>query len=158
MEGNHCLVIAFHNVTKGKSMKHIRILSLALLAALALPAGAQNANQMPAGGGNANQGMGMGPQNMQPGEPGGRHRGPPPEAVAACNGKAAGTSCTFVNREGVNLNGSCFQPPAGGPNQGAGPSGNAQGGMSQKPIACRPDRPRQEMGNGGNQMGGGQPR
>lgn len=139
-------------------MQYIRISSAALLAALALPAAALDSNPAQGGANNANQGMGRGPQGMPPGGPGGRHHGPPPEAVAACNGKAAGASCQFVDREGINLSGSCFQPPAGGPNRGPEPSGNAQGGVQQKPIACRPDRPRQGMGNMGNQMGGSQPR
>ncbi len=134
-------------------MQFIRVSSAILLAALVLPAGAQS-NSQPAN--NANQGVG--PQGMPPGGPGGRHHGPPPEAVAACNGKAAGASCQFVDREGLNLSGSCFQPPAGGPNQVQGAASAAQSSEPPKPIACRPDRPRGGGGNMGNQMGGGQPR
>ena len=39
------------------------------------------------------------------------HRGPPQEAVAACQSKARDSVCSFVNREGRALTGVCFAPP-----------------------------------------------
>ena len=39
--------------------------------------------------------------------PGGRPPGPPPEAVAACNGKTAGTTVSFTGRSGETLTGVC---------------------------------------------------
>jgi hypothetical protein len=39
--------------------------------------------------------------------PGGRPPGPPPEAVAACNGKTAGTTVSFTGRNGETLTGVC---------------------------------------------------
>jgi hypothetical protein len=65
------------------------------------------------------------------------HRGPPPEAIAACQGKAAKAACTFTGRQGEALTGVCFQPPprreaAGG---AATSSGAATAAM---PMACRP--------------------
>lgn len=45
---------------------------------------------------------------------------PPPEALAACQGKSAGTSCQF-SHEGRDLSGTCFTP------------------ASDKPLACRPE-------------------
>ncbi len=53
--------------------------------------------------------------------PGG-HRGPPPEALAACEGKTAGTRCSF-NHADRAVEGSCFTP------------GN------DLPLACRPEGP-----------------
>jgi len=51
---------------------------------------------------------------MQPQRRGHGHRhGPPKEAIAACNGKNAGSSCTFVTPRG-RRHGSCFNPPSGG--------------------------------------------
>jgi len=67
------------------------------------------------------------------------HRGPPPEAVEACDGKANGDECSFTGRDGEDLEGVC----------GIGIGGGAQ-------IACRPKhrpgeserrpRPRDEKG------------
>ena len=45
-----------------------------------------------------------------PPDHGGKHRrGPPPEAIAACNGKAVGTTASFVDREGGTITGVCTQ-------------------------------------------------
>jgi hypothetical protein len=61
----------------------------------------------------------------QPGGPGsgqgqgGGRRGPPPEALAACQGKSAGASCSW-SHDGRALEGTCFTP------------------ASDKPLACRP--------------------
>ena len=82
-----------------------------------------------------------------------RH-GPPPEAIAACKGKASGATCSFTGRQNESLTGTCFSPPAGGPPPTAsgaqastsrpapptGQQGNAQ-------LACRPKR----GGPGGDQ-------
>ena len=37
------------------------------------------------------------------------HRGPPPEAIAACKGKVVGTTASFVDREGGTITGVCTQ-------------------------------------------------
>lgn len=61
------------------------------------------------------------PQGQPPGEhegQGGHHRGPPPEALAACKGLQAGADCSFTGRERT-VSGSCFAPP-------------------DRPLACRP--------------------
>jgi hypothetical protein len=50
------------------------------------------------------------------------HRGPPPEAIAACKGKAVGTQASFTDRSGRTVTGACTQmgdvvavpPPHGG--------------------------------------------
>ncbi len=40
----------------------------------------------------------------------GKHRrGPPPEAIAACNGKAVGATASFTDREGGTIAGVCTQ-------------------------------------------------
>lgn len=39
--------------------------------------------------------------------PGGRPHGPPPEAIAACKGKAVGDSVSFTGRRGETLTGTC---------------------------------------------------
>ncbi len=52
----------------------------------------------------------------------GPHRGPPPEAVSACEGKQAEASCSFTHREHA-IDGTCR----------AGPQGGA--------LACAPARP-----------------
>lgn len=39
--------------------------------------------------------------------PGGRPPGAPPEAVAACAGKAEGAQASFTNREGKTMTGTC---------------------------------------------------
>lgn len=55
--------------------------------------------------------------------PGGHHRGPPPEAFTACEGKAAAAACT-VQHHDQSVNGTCEQGPDGGDK-----------------LACRPERP-----------------
>lgn len=57
-----------------------------------------------------------------PGGPGG-HRGPPPEAIKACAGLAAGTACTAILPDRT-VEGTCRSGP-----DGAGP------------LACAPARP-----------------
>jgi hypothetical protein len=58
-----------------------------------------------------------------------RRRGPPPEAIEACKGKAVGAPCSFTNRRNQTRTGNCLAPPAN-----AAPPGNAA------PLACRPER------------------
>ena len=67
--------------------------------------------------------MGKGP----PSGPSAREagKGPPPEALESCRGKAAGAACSFTGRQNENLAGTCFMPPEG------------KGGGA---LACRPDR------------------
>ena len=38
-----------------------------------------------------------------------RPHGPPPEAIAACNGKAVGTQASFTGRGGGTITGTCTQ-------------------------------------------------
>jgi hypothetical protein len=66
---------------------------------------------------------------------GGRHRGPPPEAFAACEGKAAGDACTIAHDD-QSITGTCLSPPAEAPDTR---------------IVCRPDH----MPEGGPPPGGG---
>ena len=127
-------------------MKFSRIALGVLVGGFALVAGAQN-------GGNAAPAGSSG--SMRPGDQAGsccgRPHGPPPEAVAACKGKNAGAACNFADREGVNLSGTCFAPPAGGPGANQGAPGNAssgQGAQAERPVACRPDRGGQGPGMG----------
>ncbi len=57
-------------------------------------------------------------------------RTPPPEAVAACSGKAVGAACTFQHKDRTET-GTCFTPdPA-------------------QAIACKPVRPPREEGSEG---------
>lgn len=129
-------------------MKFPHIAFAVLLGGFALAAGAQN-------GANAAPGGSMSNQGMRPGDQAapccGRPHGPPPEAVAACKGKSAGATCNFADREGVNLSGTCFAPPAGGPGANQGALGNAssgQGAQAERPVACRPERGGQVPGMG----------
>lgn len=70
------------------------------------------------------QSQGQG-QGQPPGGQGGEHRGPPPEALAACKSLKAGAECSFTGRDRT-VKGTCFAP-------------------ENKPLACRPkdmgDRP-----------------
>ena len=51
-----------------------------------------------------------GPPGGLPGKPGQGPPGPPPAAVRACDGKAAGSECSFHDN-GVQLHGRCWAPP-----------------------------------------------
>jgi hypothetical protein len=76
-----------------------------------------------------------GPGNQNPGGPGEegrRRRGPPPEAIAACQGKASGAPCSFTNHRNETRTGTCFAPP---------PPSSAGGNAEPLPLACRPARP-----------------
>jgi hypothetical protein len=108
-----------------------------LLAGLAASVGAQTSTpQSPMGNGGQGAGGGMGPGGQR-GEH--RHRPPPPEAIAACQGMVSGSPCSFTGRENRALSGTCFAPP-----QAAG---------DNHPLACRPSRP----GGPGGQGGQGRP-
>ena len=77
-------------------------------------------------------------QNMQQGDNSAQQRGPhkpPPEALAACDGKASGASCSFTGRQGEALTGTCFAPKMNGQNS-AGQ--NSSGDQASLPLACRP--------------------
>ena len=57
----------------------------------------------------------------------GKPSGPPPEAVAACKGKAEGAAASFSGRNGETVSGTCQKigdvlalRPAGGPPGGGG--------------------------------------
>ena len=61
--------------------------------------------------------------------PDGKPPGPPPEAVAACAGKAVGSQVSFTGRRGDTVTGSCEKigdvlaaRPAGRPPQGPPPA------------------------------------
>ena len=44
-----------------------------------------------------------------PDQHGQHHHGPPPEAIAACKGKAVGTQASFTDRAGRTISGACTQ-------------------------------------------------
>jgi hypothetical protein len=48
------------------------------------------------------------------------HHHPSPEAIAACESKESGASCSFMSHNGRSVEGTCFTP------------------ASDKPLACRP--------------------
>lgn len=56
------------------------------------------------GGCGMHGGMGMGPG----------HRGPPPEALAACKNLSASTACSFQGKNGQAIQGTCLNRPMGG--------------------------------------------
>lgn len=58
---------------------------------------------------------------QQPATDSGERRGPPPEALAACEGKSAGDPCSFSGPRGDKPQGTCFAPEG-------------------KPLACRPSQ------------------
>jgi hypothetical protein len=58
----------------------------------------------------------------------GRPGAPPDEAIAACQGKQSGASCSFTGRRGETLSGTCFAPPAA----------QSSGNTGTPPLACRP--------------------
>jgi hypothetical protein len=57
--------------------------------------------------------QGNGPQ-------GGEHRGPPPEALAACKTAKADAACSFKGRQSEIVKGTCWAPD------------------KSKPLACKP--------------------
>lgn len=56
--------------------------------------------------------------------PGGRRRGPPPEALEACTSLEAGAACSFTAPDGATINGTCRPGPS-----------------ESDPLACAPERP-----------------
>ncbi len=67
------------------------------------------------------------PEGQGKGQDGG-HRGPPPEALAACKSLSSGATCTMTTPQG-SMSGTCGAPEG-------------------KPLACRPARPPQGQGQG----------
>jgi hypothetical protein len=80
---------------------------LSLACTLALPQPAQDAQR-------------PGQRPQAEGQESHEHRGPPPEALAACKSLARGAACTFTSPHGAET-GTCFAP-------------------EDKPLACRPTR------------------
>jgi hypothetical protein len=66
-------------------------------------------------GGNGGNGGSSGQAGGQ-----GEHRGPPPEALSACQTRKAAETCSFESPHG-NVSGTCWAPEG-------------------KPLACRPSR------------------
>jgi hypothetical protein len=64
-------------------------------------------------------------------------KGPPPQAIEACKGKANGAVCNFTGRQNQALTGTCFAPPAGQKGEQYAAKSGDQGGP---PLACRPNR------------------
>lgn len=89
-------------------MKPIHILLASALSALAITAQAQ---------------PGANPQGKD-----GRPGGPPPEAIAACQGKQGNAACSFTGRRGETLSGTCF----------AAPAQRSTANKGTPPLACRP--------------------
>lgn len=82
-------------------------------------------------------------QGSPPDQQGGADRphGPPPEAISACQGKSDGAACTFTGRQGEQLTGTCFSPPARPPAGQQGPNSMVKhADSSPRPMACRPPR------------------
>ena len=118
------------------NINFIARLACLLAFGLALPSGAAFAQSQD--GPPSRQGQGQGGN--------GERQGPPPQAIAACQGKASGAACSFVGRRGDELTGTCFAPPsrpAGGSQNGQQssppPQGNS-GNQGTLPMACRPAR------------------
>lgn len=110
-------------------MKYSKLMAALVLIALSSIATAQMQNQP---GGNNAQGGSQGGHGM--GQGGAEHpHGPPPQAIAACNGLASGATCSFQGRENKTVSGTCFAPPG-----------------NNHPLACRPE-------HGGQNRGGQQP-
>jgi hypothetical protein len=84
-----------------------------------------------------NPGMGPGGQGG-PGNGGPRH-GPPPEAFAACKGKADGAACSFVGRRSEQLTGTCFVPPARRQGSSAGNMPESNQAQNDSRLVCRPN-------------------
>ncbi len=49
--------------------------------------------------------------NAEPDSQRGQRRGPPPEAIDACDGQAEDASCRFAGRRGDDVEGTCISPP-----------------------------------------------
>lgn len=134
---------------------HIALIVAALGAGLTVQAGAQTSPPPSMGQGNNNQDTAPGGQGGSGG--GGQHHSPPPVAIAACQGKIGGASCSFTGRQNEALTGTCFGPPTGGLGKSGGISSVAQASapnastQNSPQLACRPDR----GGPGGGHVSGG---
>lgn len=64
-------------------------------------------------------GQGQSGQGMS-GSQNGQRRGPPPEAMQACQSSSDNASCSFQDREGNKKSGTCWRP------------------SSEMPLACKP--------------------
>lgn len=120
-----------------------RVYVALLLASLAAGVSAQTSPPQSTEGNTGQGGRGgQGAGGMGPGGQYGErhHRPPPPEAIAACQGKASGAACSFTGRENRALTGTCFAPP--------------QGNGENHPLACRPSRPGGPGGQGRPAQGG----
>ncbi len=124
-------------------MQNVPVRVAACLLALAAAMGAQAASPAPAVFGplaQAQDGPGMENPAAPGNEEGRRRRGPPPEAVAACQNKVAGAACSFTNHRNETRTGTCFAPPPA--------ASNSPGAPAQPPLACRPQRPQGERAPG----------
>lgn len=107
---------------------NIRIAGLALaFTLLALAADAQTPAVQ-----NAPPGAATAPANAMPENRGGGPRPMPPEARAACTGKAVGETCNFTDRENRPLSGTCMTPPPA---------------LGETALGCRPNRPPRQASN-----------
>jgi len=112
-----------------------------VLAFLAIFVGAQACSSQSQTGGRQNS---QGPPPKGQGGQGseGGPRRPPPEALAACQGKSSGAACSFVGRQKETLTGTCFAPRTG-------ESGSSDDKASPS-LACRPAHDGQDaQGSGG---------
>ena len=66
-----------------------------------------------------------------------QHRGPPPEALAACKALASGAACGFTGPRGA-MKGSCFAPE--GKPLACRPAHGPQGPASQGPAGAPPPK------------------
>jgi len=70
-----------------------------------------------------------------------RPPGPPPEAVDACAGLAAGDACTFVGRHEEEFEGECRLPPAAHPHGDEGDNAATSANSADEvtlALACMP--------------------
>lgn len=72
-------------------------------------------------------------------------RGPPPEALAACQALASGAACSFLDKEGKPMSGACFSPQASlplacRPGGSPGGQGGPQGGPAPQGQAGTPPK------------------
>ena len=83
---------------------------IASLAFLSIAASAQNSDGIPSyahnpGGQSAQDDNGQGQHGRQPM----RRRGPPPQAISACQGKSAQAACSFVTPRNDTISGTCLR-------------------------------------------------
>ncbi len=89
-----------------------------------------------------------------------KRRGPPPEAIEACEGKSEGDQCSFEGGRGETVEGTCINPPRnndlvcapeGGPPGGGGDQGGPGGGNGD---GGNGDGGKGDGGNGDGGQGG----